>query len=193
MRDLNDAAGQRATAESIERGGGGLSVTDLLAKVTSTGAAAHAPARVRDADDLAATIAEAAGRYLPAGRLAPDADFFDAGGTSVHAVELVAELEGTLGIEVDLDDVFADARPIGLARRWLPALAGEGTEPERPRPAPALGTGPAGAGTGPTGAVYGPVEPARTAPAPGAVSAGAGIGPVGAVNRPVEPARTAPA
>ncbi|MFI5685174.1 thioester reductase domain-containing protein [Streptomyces sp. NPDC051636] len=126
MGDLNDDAGQRATAEWIERGDGGLGVTDLLAKVAATGTPPRAAAPVRDVDGLAAAIAEAAGRHLPGGHLAPGADFFDAGGTSVHAVELVAELEDTLGIEVDLDDVFADARPVSLARWWLPLVAGEG-------------------------------------------------------------------
>lgn len=134
MGDLNDDAsayaGARATAESIERGGGGLDVNDLLAKVMAAGmpeqtaAGPEAVADTAPAVDvatLAATIATTAGRYLPGRHLSPDADFFDAGGTSVHAVELVAELERELGIEFDLDEVFADARPISLARRWAEA------------------------------------------------------------------------
>jgi thioester reductase-like protein len=134
MGDLNDDAsayaGARATAESIERGGGGLGVNDLLAKVMAAGmpeqtaAGPQAVADTAPAVDvatLAATIATTAGRYLPGRHLSPDADFFDAGGTSVHAVELVAELERELGIEFDLDEVFADARPISLARRWAEA------------------------------------------------------------------------
>ncbi|MFI6661216.1 thioester reductase domain-containing protein [Streptomyces sp. NPDC050523] len=134
MRELNEDAaaytGQRTAAESIERGGGGLGVSDLLARVTAAATAAgngaaHAP--TRDVDSVAATIAAAAGRYLPGGNLPPDTDFFDAGGTSVHAVELVAELEDTLGIEFDLDEVFADARPISLARRWMSATGDSGT------------------------------------------------------------------
>ncbi|MFD8647613.1 hypothetical protein ACFV1D_06760, partial [Streptomyces mirabilis] len=129
MREMNEDAsvyaGQRATAEAIERGGGGgLSVDALLAKVrkaaapTPTGpdggvAAAAVPdvapdvkgpaAAVRDVEGpaaavpdvatlaaavpdvaaLAAAIAAVAGRHLPEGRLSPDVDFFDAGGTSV--------------------------------------------------------------------------------------------------------------
>ena len=71
-----------------------------------------------DVDALTAVIAAAAGRHLPEGHLPPDSDFFDAGGSSVNAVELVAELEEELGIEVDLDEVFADARPRSLARSW---------------------------------------------------------------------------
>jgi thioester reductase-like protein len=64
-------------------------------------------------------IAQVAGRHLPQGRLAPNADFFDTGGSSVHAVLLAAELERDLGVELTIDDVFADARPVALARRWL--------------------------------------------------------------------------
>ncbi|MEU2857416.1 thioester reductase domain-containing protein [Streptomyces mirabilis] len=155
MREMNEDAsvyaGQRATAEAIERGGGGgLSVDALLAKVrtaaapTPTGsdggvAAAAVPdvvpdvkgpaaavrdvkgpaAAVPDVAALAAAIAAVAGRHLPEGRLSPDVDFFDAGGTSVGAVELVAALEDELGVEIALDDVFADARPTSLAHRRL--------------------------------------------------------------------------
>ncbi|MCZ0991142.1 acyl carrier protein [Streptomyces diastatochromogenes] len=137
MRDMNEEpahAGRRAIAESIEQGGGGLGVADLLAKVRAT-ATEPAPAPAPDLAGLTATIAAAAGRHLPSGQLAPDADFFDAGGTSVGAVELAAELEGELGIEVDLDGVFADARPVSLARRWLLLL--EATRPPMPSAAPA--------------------------------------------------------
>lgn len=163
MREVNEDAsayaGQRATAETIERGdGGGLSVDALLAKVrTATAstpngwdvaaAAAEVPdvipdvegpaAAVPDAEGLAAAIAAAAGRHLPEGHLSPDADFFDAGGTSVGAVELVATLEDELGIEIALDDVFADARPTCLAHRWL------STAGTRPAPAPGVLPAPA--------------------------------------------------
>ncbi|KUN89475.1 polyketide synthase [Streptomyces bungoensis] len=125
MRDVNEEpehAGRRAVAEAIERGGG-LGVSELLARVRAADTApGSAPAPAPDLDTLTAAVAAAAGRRLPSGRLAPDADFFDAGGTSVDAVELAAELEGELGIEVDLDEIFADARPSSLARRWLPLL-----------------------------------------------------------------------
>ncbi|MFE9442314.1 thioester reductase domain-containing protein [Streptomyces sp. NPDC006602] len=231
MREVNEAtsahAAQRATAEAIERGGTGLSVTELLAKVTrpregartadSTGqqagrTAGPPPGKVPEAgvepapgmvpepstgfapgsapdpgvgsvpgmttapgtqpvarngptlgvepvpgtdpalgkvpaaeppsasaadgtpasapspdtDALAALIASAAARHLPGGHLSPDADFFDAGGSSVNAVELVAELEDQLGLEIDLDEVFADARPRSLAQRWLKASPAAG-------------------------------------------------------------------
>ncbi|WP_256725817.1 thioester reductase domain-containing protein [Streptomyces sp. IMTB 2501] len=164
---MTEESGQRATAEAIERGGGGLGVDDLLARVmqAATGAdSGAAPAPPRDVDGVATAIAAAAGRYLPAGHLPPDADFFDAGGTSVHAVELVAELEGELGIEFDLDEVFADARPISLARRWLQTTGGEASSeatppPEHPdTPAPTAQGAP-------------PVPAADTLPTPGAGAA----------------------
>ncbi|MFI5555798.1 thioester reductase domain-containing protein [Streptomyces sp. NPDC051738] len=128
MREVNEnvsaAAEQRATAEAIERGGVGLTVTDLLARVTASAQPTRPdpdpdPDSAQDVDTLAATIAAIAGRYVPAGHLPADADFFDAGGTSVSAVELVAALEDELGMQLDLDEVFADARPVSLARRGL--------------------------------------------------------------------------
>ncbi|WP_329361315.1 thioester reductase domain-containing protein [Streptomyces sp. NBC_01483] len=165
MREVNEDApayaGQRATAETIERGdGGGLSVDALLAKVrtatasTPNGTDVASPAAVvpdavldvglnvglnvgPDVEGLAAAIAAAAGRHLPEGHLSPDADFFDAGGTSVGAVELVATLEDELGIEIALDDVFTDARPTSLAHRWL------STAGTRPAPAPGVLPAPA--------------------------------------------------
>ncbi|MGV9640881.1 thioester reductase domain-containing protein [Streptomyces sp. NPDC003514] len=141
MREVNEnrpaPADQRATAEAIERGGIGLSVTDLLAGLTPDAgppqgvtAAAPEPAVAprdepaptpRDEPALVSAVAALAGRYVPAGHLAPDADFFDAGGTSVHAVELVAALEADLGLTIDLDEVFADARPASLVRRAIGA------------------------------------------------------------------------
>ncbi|MEU9138953.1 thioester reductase domain-containing protein [Streptomyces sp. NPDC048404] len=202
MTEVNENAsahaGQRATAEAIERGDGGQSVEALLARIgqaaaptvtgtrtepgARTGADTSASGAPGDADGeaggvagrsgadadpyakaptvpfgagdrdddaagtdrgadaqsaqsaqpappapdehgLAAVVAAAAGRFVPGGHLSPDADFFDAGGTSVGAVELVAALEDELGMEIDLDEVFADARPRSLAARWL-ATAG---------------------------------------------------------------------
>jgi thioester reductase-like protein len=126
---MNADSGQRAAAEAIEHGDG-LSVDDLLARVAegaTGGSSAASAAPPLDVDSVAATIAAAAGRYLPGGHLAPAADFFDAGGTSVQAVELVAELEATLGVTFDLDEVFADARPVSLAHRWL-ASGGTGDD-----------------------------------------------------------------
>ncbi|WP_344012054.1 thioester reductase domain-containing protein [Streptomyces thermospinosisporus] len=83
---------------------------------TESGSTESGPA-AQDADALAAAISAIAGRFLPGGELAVDADFFDAGGSSVDAVEFAAALEDELGIVLDLDEVFADGRPISLARR----------------------------------------------------------------------------
>ncbi|MFE5400096.1 thioester reductase domain-containing protein [Streptomyces sp. NPDC056580] len=181
MRDVNEAI-----AESIERGGGGLDVPGLLAKVRAAGAGSEPPpAPAPDLDGLTATVATAAGRHLPAGRLDPDADFFDAGGTSVDAVELIAELEGELGIEVDLDEVFADARPRSLARRWLPLL---GTAPTAPPSAEAPGSAPVAPAPAPGAQAAEP--PAPGTPSGDAESPGPAAGPV--VDPGAAPAGAAP-
>lgn len=113
-------------------------------KASGAGGSDASIAPVPDVRGLALAIADAAGRHLPKGRLDLDADFFDAGGGSVHAVELAAELERDLGVELSLDDVFADARPLSLARRWLAATGlTTGTVPETSGEAAA----PSGAGT----------------------------------------------
>ncbi|MFF3577200.1 thioester reductase domain-containing protein [Streptomyces mirabilis] len=196
MREVNEDAsayaGQRATAEAIERGGGGLSVDALLAKVrtaaapTPTGSDAGAAAAavhgvvpdgegpaaavpdvkrpavaVPDVEALAAAIAAVAGRHLPEGHLSPDADFFDAGGTSVGAVELVAALEDELGMEIDLDDVFADARPTSLAHRGLSTA-----HPTAALSAPAVSEAPT-PGTTWTPDTAGTATSEGTVPAPG--------------------------
>ncbi|TVZ91617.1 thioester reductase domain-containing protein [Streptomyces sp. BK340] len=160
MRDVNEEsayAGRRAIAESIERGGGGLGVAGLLAKVRAADTGpepARAPAP--DLAGLTAVIAAAAGRHLPSGRLAPDADFFDAGGTSVDAVELAAELEAELGIEIDLDEVFADARPASLARRWLLLVEATTTTTPSATPAPLAAAPGTSAPTAPSAAPAAP-------------------------------------
>ncbi|MFD6995472.1 thioester reductase domain-containing protein [Streptomyces mirabilis] len=226
MREVNEDAsayaGQRATADAIERGGGGgLSVDALLAKVRTAAAPvptgsdggvaavavldvvpdvegpaaavpgvearaaavpdveARAPA-VPDVEALAAAIAAVAGRHLPEGHLAPDVDFFDAGGTSVGAVELVAALEDELGMEIALDDVFADARPTSLAHRRLStagATAALSAPAASKTPTPGTTWAPDTAGTATSGGtaasvtVGSPLPPSaagtRPAPAPG--------------------------
>ncbi|MGW7369371.1 acyl carrier protein, partial [Streptomyces sp. NPDC054841] len=234
MRDVNEDvpayAAQRATAESIERGGGGLGVTALLAKVMTadtnaqatvqadtnaqatvqadtnaqatvqadTNAQADADAGTTpalDVDGLAAAIAAAAGRYLPGGHLSADADFFDAGGSSIHAVELVAELEGELGMEIDLDDVFADARPISLARRWLPS-AGASVVPAATgargcpveQPSKTHRTGPQTASSAPAPSATPPTD---TAPTPVALPVPSPCTPTALTATPVAPHSTA--
>ncbi|MEV6318746.1 thioester reductase domain-containing protein [Streptomyces sp. NPDC051776] len=180
MRNVNEEsanAGRRTTAETIERGGGGLSVTDVLAKVRAVGTSPEATSNpAPGVDGLAAAIAATAGRHLPSGHLSPDADFFDAGGTSLDAVALVAELEVELGVEVDLDEVFADARPVSLARRWLPPAGG--TAAPAGTPAPAMPLTPA---TAPAAVLATPPVPLVADP------------PAAPAALPVPPTRTPPA
>jgi thioester reductase-like protein len=132
-----------------------------------------------DAQALAGIIAAAAGRHVPAGYLSPDADFFDAGGGSVNAVEFVAALEDELGMAIDLDEVFADARPISLARRWLEKTGASGAAQAPPlttlpgTPAPPAPTAAAPTLTSPAPAPISSSAPApisSSAPAPVATS-----------------------
>ncbi|MBW0271533.1 hypothetical protein ATM97_12295 [Nocardia sp. MH4] len=75
-----------------------------------------------DADELALAIAALAARFADS-PVGVDTDFFDAGGTSIAAVELVAALARELDVQLDLDTVFFDARPRRLAQRWLAETA----------------------------------------------------------------------
>ncbi|MFE9674247.1 thioester reductase domain-containing protein [Streptomyces sp. NPDC006259] len=158
--------GSDAPVTGAPASGAPVPIAPVTGAPVPTAAASGAPvpgAPALDLDGLTEAIAVAAGRYLPHGHLDADADFFDAGGSSVHAVELAAELERDLGVELDLDDVFADARPSSLARRWLergghpvPLPAPRTAEAEKlpapapaglPTPAPAVPPAPAPAGT----------------------------------------------
>ncbi|MFE9320841.1 thioester reductase domain-containing protein [Nocardia sp. NPDC052278] len=127
MAVRNAAVDRRARGEVLERGTAGMDIAALLAR---TGAAPvieapRAPqvetgggARQWDANALAAAITELANRFTET-PIDADTDFFDAGGTSLAAVELVAALARELDIHPDLDTVFFDARPRRLAHRWL--------------------------------------------------------------------------
>lgn len=112
------------------------SAADLLARLSqNSGGAAGAVAAsaraalsspaVRDADGrwdldaLVSNIAARAARFIGSDTIDPNADFFDLGGTSVNAVELVTTLSRELGVELSLDDLFSDARPQRLAEFWL--------------------------------------------------------------------------
>ncbi|MDO3647869.1 thioester reductase domain-containing protein [Nocardia mangyaensis] len=78
-----------------------------------------------------------------------DTDFFDAGGSSIAAVEFVAALARDLNIHLDLDTVFFDARPRRLARRWLadhpeyvaPRTESSGCDHSAPKQATGVGVG----------------------------------------------------
>ena len=128
----------------------------------------HGRPAARDVHALAAAVSAVAGRFLPGGELAVDADFFDAGGSSVDAVEFAAALEEELGIALDLDEVFADARPISLARRvpHAPPPSGSATwEAAPPVPVPPAPVPPAPQGTAVTTATPAAVTSAGPATA----------------------------
>ena len=112
----------------LGRVGGKLkSAADLLARVRSNPASAPAPVRpavtgrsnLSDPLTLMQAITNLAGEYLPSGKMSPEDDFFTSGGSSVKAVGLAARLASELGVELSLDDLFADARPRRIAERWL--------------------------------------------------------------------------
>ncbi|WP_454197192.1 thioester reductase domain-containing protein [Nocardia sp. Marseille-Q1738] len=136
----NPAVDRRVRGETLERGAVGLDVAALLARIGGKGAAPPAeadgsvplvenggsapPADTAqgaprmDAEALAAAVTAVANRYTDT-TLDADTDFFDAGGTSIAAVEFVAALARELDVHLDLDTVFFDARPRRLAHRWL--------------------------------------------------------------------------
>ncbi|MGS2810679.1 thioester reductase domain-containing protein [Nocardia sp. MW-W600-9] len=100
-----------ATASGVS-GSTGPETTDRIVSVRS----ALVPRT--DVEELALAIAALAARFADS-PVGVDTDFFDAGGTSIAAVELVAALARDLDIHLDLDTVFFDARPRRLAQRWL--------------------------------------------------------------------------
>ncbi|GAA0639644.1 hypothetical protein GCM10009535_15530 [Streptomyces thermocarboxydovorans] len=147
---------------------------------TESGSTESGPA-AQDADALAAAISAVAGRFLPGGELAVDADFFDAGGSSVDAVEFAAALEDELGIVLDLDEVFTDGRPISLARRGphasIPSVSATPAAPPSVPVSPAPASAPQDRAPAPAPAprVPAPVPPAvqpSSADRPATTSAG---------------------
>lgn len=109
---LPDASVTPPTADSVaERNGSAVPAEPGVP-------ARNSPSPPRDLPTLAAAITALATRFS-ATPMGPDTDFFDAGGTSLAAVEFVAALAGDLGVHLDLDTVFFDARPRRLAQRWL--------------------------------------------------------------------------
>ncbi|MFD7404798.1 thioester reductase domain-containing protein [Streptomyces sp. NPDC059866] len=149
----NRSVSRRPEEEVIERRGPGRAqAADLLSRfrrpaeppapageVTDDGRTATdgphppaaAPGTAPTVDQVAAAIATRAARFLPGTSADPETDLFDAGLSSVDAVELVALMARELDVRVSLDDVFADARPRRLAQRWATA-AGLPTQPSAP-------------------------------------------------------------
>ncbi|MDE8647604.1 thioester reductase domain-containing protein [Rhodococcus qingshengii] len=117
---------RRRRTDMIESGSAaaGVSIADLLDSAggipTGGGAGKPSAAGDWDVDRLSATITAVANRFLPA-PIDSNTDFFDGGASSVAAVELVSALASEHAVQLDLDDLFADARPRQLATRWLAA------------------------------------------------------------------------
>jgi acyl carrier protein len=65
---------------------------------------------VSDVDRLASYIASRAAKFVGSETGDPDADFFNLGGTSVDAVTLITQLARESGVQISLDEFFADAR-----------------------------------------------------------------------------------
>ncbi|MEU6562215.1 thioester reductase domain-containing protein [Nocardia nova] len=104
-------------------GASGTGASGTAPAVPGADAGTSGPGTVRqwDARTLADAIAAVADRLIPGAEIDVESDIFDSGATSVVAVEFVAEVAREHGVELTLDDVFADARPRALARRWLRA------------------------------------------------------------------------
>jgi thioester reductase-like protein len=79
--------------------------------------------RAWDSGQLSAAIVDQAAQLLGGRPIDADTDFFEAGATSVDAVRLAAAMTRELGVQVTLDDIFADARPGRLAQRWIAQAA----------------------------------------------------------------------
>ncbi|MFE6751099.1 thioester reductase domain-containing protein [Kitasatospora purpeofusca] len=140
----NPSVNRRPEEEVIERRRPGRAqASDLLARLRKPTAPTTAPAApaadraaagARGVDQVAADIAAQAARFLPGASTGVETDLFDAGLSSVDAVELVALMARELDVRVSLDDLFADARPRRLAQRWaaaagLPATGAEAGAP----------------------------------------------------------------
>lgn len=121
--------GQRGEAESSPPSGDGVTFGSIETR-HGGGELATAyevdGARVDDSGKGAATELDtvvaavtAVANLFSTESLDADTDFFDAGGSSIAAVEFVAALARELNIHLDLDTVFFDARPRRLARHWL--------------------------------------------------------------------------
>ncbi|MFF8954973.1 thioester reductase domain-containing protein [Streptomyces sp. NPDC014894] len=123
----NPSVDRRPEEEVIERRGPGRTqASELLARFRrpAPAAAPTAPAAGtgrRGVEQVAAEIVARSARFLSGGAADAETDLFDAGLSSIDAVELVALMARELNVRVSLDDVFADARPRRLAQRWAEA------------------------------------------------------------------------
>ena len=131
----NPAVDRSREGEQIESGSSSSTrVAQLLARtgrspIPAQQTSSRGETGNQSLESLTSQIAARAAQLLGVAALGPETDFFDAGATSVNAVELVAMLTRELDVRLSLDDVFADARPRRLARRWLASQGIDVTEP----------------------------------------------------------------
>ena len=76
--------------------------------------------------DVLAQLLAAWEQVLGEPAVTADTDFYEAGGDSLAALEVVAEVERLFGVVIEVDDVYADPTPGSLALRISGALSGEG-------------------------------------------------------------------
>ncbi|MFE0136077.1 thioester reductase domain-containing protein [Streptomyces sp. NPDC059037] len=150
------ASGGSMASDGLKATAGSTASDDPTATGSSTPTEATGH---RSVEQLAADIAARAARFLPGSATDTGTDLFDAGLSSVDAVELVALMARELGVSVSLDDVFADARPRRIAQRWAEAAG---------LPVEAAGSAPASPAA--TAATAAPAATAATA-APAATAA----------------------
>ncbi|MDG4810887.1 thioester reductase domain-containing protein [Micromonospora sp. WMMD1120] len=130
----NGVVDRRADSALIEGSGRNRAqAAELLARLRGpdAGAVPVMAAAPSSAEQVATAIVAAAGRFLRGVRADVDTDLFEAGLSSTDAVELVADLARRVGVRLSLDDVFADARPAKLARRWAHAAGLPAAEEDR--------------------------------------------------------------
>jgi phthiocerol/phenolphthiocerol synthesis type-I polyketide synthase E len=89
------------------------------------------PSATATDDTIAAQVRATWERALGVSPDSADADFYDAGGDSLAALELVAMLEERLGVRLEPEAVFADPTPGKLATRIRTLLTGNIAEDAR--------------------------------------------------------------
>jgi acyl carrier protein len=68
-------------------------------------------------EDVTETVARVFAAVLQTESPAPDDDFFEAGGDSMAAIEIVSTLEEELGVSVGVEEIFDFSTPARLAAR----------------------------------------------------------------------------
>lgn len=82
-------------------------------------------------EEAAELVASAWAKALGKPPASPDEDFYDAGGDSLAALELVATLDASLGIEVQVDDIFSAPALDALTAKILAQLGASGRSTNR--------------------------------------------------------------